>query len=487
MAPTNSMMCIPCLQNEVDITQDITRTAVVPYCNRCSRFCHSQKWLKAEFESRELMHICMKKIRGLNTVKILDANFLYTEHHSKRIKLKLTVQKEVAKQTILQQDVVTEFVVQYTQCEDCCQAFTTFNWAGQVQVRQATDHKRTFYYLEQCILQAQEYTKISNIKEVPNGLDFQFASLKNAQRFAAFVLSKIPGKKTESKQLVSHDANCNTYKHKFTTLIEVPPVCRDELVYLNKQAASVHCGGRAAFYLVQKVHANGFFLCNPETSEIHQVALVPYWKFPFKSIFKKKALQEFIVMEVQVDHVKTSKASKFKRKLNDQTDLYAYYVTLCRVDDLGTGREVTIRSHLGCQLTAGDQASGYDLRTLDQGEDYSDALGYSPDIILLRRTLKSGEDEAQAYNERMWTLKRLDIARQKKASEEADFEEFKNELMDDEDLRQNVAFYRNPSAQPGGPEAGVLHMLEALDLDEQEVPVGETLEENLVTMEGDDC
>lgn len=52
-------------------------------------------WLSAALESRELLAICLKRLKGLNKVHLVDAGFIWTEPHSKRVKVKLTVQKEV--------------------------------------------------------------------------------------------------------------------------------------------------------------------------------------------------------------------------------------------------------------------------------------------------------------------------------------------------------------------------------------------------------
>ena len=52
-------------------------------------------WLTCALESRELLSMCLKKLKGLNKVHLVDAGFVWTEPHSKRIKVKLTVQKEV--------------------------------------------------------------------------------------------------------------------------------------------------------------------------------------------------------------------------------------------------------------------------------------------------------------------------------------------------------------------------------------------------------
>ena len=53
-------------------------------------------------ESAELLAICLKTMKGLKRVKLLDAAFIWTEPHSRRIKVKITVQKEVQLNTLLQ-------------------------------------------------------------------------------------------------------------------------------------------------------------------------------------------------------------------------------------------------------------------------------------------------------------------------------------------------------------------------------------------------
>ena len=52
-------------------------------------------WVLCDLESRELLSICLRKIKGLKQVKLVDCGFIWTEPHSKRIKVKCTVTKEV--------------------------------------------------------------------------------------------------------------------------------------------------------------------------------------------------------------------------------------------------------------------------------------------------------------------------------------------------------------------------------------------------------
>ncbi|KAF0750577.1 hypothetical protein AaE_006662, partial [Aphanomyces astaci] len=95
-------MCAPCLSTEVDITDGISKECSLVQCNGCLRFQRSTGakgtsgiYAECPLESLDLMALCLKKIHGLNKdVKLIDASFIWTEPHSKRIKLKLTIRKE---------------------------------------------------------------------------------------------------------------------------------------------------------------------------------------------------------------------------------------------------------------------------------------------------------------------------------------------------------------------------------------------------------
>ena len=68
-------------------------------------------------------------------VKLVDACFVWTEPHSRRIKVKLTVQAEVMNGAILQQTFVVEYVVEPHMCMDCTRANTnTSVWTACAQV-----------------------------------------------------------------------------------------------------------------------------------------------------------------------------------------------------------------------------------------------------------------------------------------------------------------------------------------------------------------
>jgi NMD protein affecting ribosome stability and mRNA decay len=89
-------MCVDCIRTHVDISEGIPKQATLHWCKFCERYLQPPgQWLTCALESRELLALCLKKLKGLGKVRLVDAGFVWTEPHSKRVKVKLTIQKEV--------------------------------------------------------------------------------------------------------------------------------------------------------------------------------------------------------------------------------------------------------------------------------------------------------------------------------------------------------------------------------------------------------
>jgi len=70
--------------------------ASVSFCRNCERFLSPPtSWTLAKPESSELLAICLRKLKGLNKVRLTEAHFIWTEPHSKRLRVSMTIQKEV--------------------------------------------------------------------------------------------------------------------------------------------------------------------------------------------------------------------------------------------------------------------------------------------------------------------------------------------------------------------------------------------------------
>jgi len=222
-------MCDQCLQTQVDITEGIPKQVAIHHCRGCERFLRPP-WVAVQPESRELLSVCLRKIRGLNKVKLIDAGFIWTEPHSKRINVRLTIQKEVFSGVVLQQVFPVEFVVTNMFCEDCHANAASNTWKACVQVRQRVPHKRTILYLEQIILKHDAHSYALSITSQPDGIDFFFGERNHALRFISFLEGVIPLRTRSAKELVSADLKSNTMSYKFTYFAEIVPLCKHDLM-----------------------------------------------------------------------------------------------------------------------------------------------------------------------------------------------------------------------------------------------------------------
>jgi len=136
-----------------------------------------------------MMSLCLPKIKGLNkNIKIMDSCFIWTEPHSKRIKIKLTIQKEVLNRLQVQKSFVVDFTEDWIQCDECKKSFTPHHWVASCQVRQKVSHKQTFLLLEQIVIKHHMQTKTVGVKEYPEGIDFYFASVPHATMLKDFII-----------------------------------------------------------------------------------------------------------------------------------------------------------------------------------------------------------------------------------------------------------------------------------------------------------
>ena len=490
LTPANpAHMCVACLRSQVDVTEGIPKEIAISWCKGCGRYLHNNSWVTAPPESRELLSMLVRKVRGLSKVKLVDASFVWTEPHSKRLKLKLTVQKEVfgtgarvsapsdasgsssggggagsGTGAILQQSFIVEYVLENLYCPDCHKAQSPHTWVAQVQLRQrGVGHKRTLYYVEQLILKRGAHANVVSLKEVSDGLDFFFVNQSHAKRFTEFVTSVAPARVSHSKKLISHDDKSNIFGYKYSWLVEIAPICRDDLVLLPRGGKF----GQGGVFLCTKV-TSGLQFLDPLTLRRVDVSGVTYWSNPFRSICSAPRLQSYDVIDseqletVTDGYGRTTPTGGVRRGPEQQRRESRYCLadaTIVRSEDLGKDENTLIvRTHLGYLLKAGDLAYGYDLKnaTFDLEDDPAAAkvskraLDDLPDVLLVKKTFRRSR---RRRRQRIWTLQRLEreqndgqVNEAEQRKEEEDMEALMRELEENPDLRANVPLVRVPNA-----------------------------------------
>nr|XP_002735759.1 PREDICTED: 60S ribosomal export protein NMD3-like [Saccoglossus kowalevskii] len=465
-------MCVSCIRTQVDITEGIPKQGVIYFCKNCERYLQPpESWVVCTLESRELLSLCLKKLKGLNKVNLVDAGFIWTEPHSKRLKVKLTIQKEVLGGTVLQQVFVVEFMVHYQMCSDCHRVEAKDFWKACVQVRQKTTHKKTFFYLEQLILKHRAHTSTVNIKAHHDGLDFYYEGKQDARKLVEFLQTVVPCRYQTSQRLISHDTHNNTYNYKTTYSVEIVPICKDNIVCLPPKLAQ-SLGNIGQICLCQRV-SNLIHIIDPTSLQIADVTAPVYWRTPFNSLCELKNLTEYIVLQIEpiamkdMRHQKGQGAKSYKHILAD--------VWVARSQDLGINdAQFHTRTHLGHLLNPGDTVLGFDFLNANVNDQNFDKVKAErlPDVILVKKSY----DKQKRKLRRNWKLRQMskhsDALDDDKM--ERDYSEFLEDLEDDPEYRQHVNIYmdRNKSIpvessdDDDAPKISLQEMLEDLNISE---------------------
>ncbi|KZT37022.1 NMD3-domain-containing protein [Sistotremastrum suecicum HHB10207 ss-3] len=517
--PNSANLCIRCLRNSVDITEGIPKQASLAFCRNCDRFLSPpQTWTIAQPESRELLAICLKKLKGLNKVRLIDAGFIWTEPHSKRIKVKLTIQKEVFTSTVMQQVFQVEYLVQHGQCPDCAKLAAKNTWKALVQVRQKVPHKRTFLFLEQLILKHNAQKDTISVKEVKDGLDFFYAQRSHAIKMVEFLAGVVPVRTKSSEQLLSTDTHSNTANYKFTYSVEILPICKDDVACMPmKQAKSL--SNISPLTIATRV-GNSLHLLDPSTLQTADISAPVYWRNPFYSLASVSDLVEFTVLDIEpsgpvkgkwvLADAQVAMSGAFRSQKDDMD---------ADMDDGSTSQIFHTRTHLGAILQPGDTALGYHLTNANFNNDHFSSLPTSriPDIILVKKAYPNSRKKNKNRN---WRLK--SIAKeveegndgsgagrgvvghgggrnQKKVDE--DYEIFLRELEEDQEMRGAINLYKAGGAKPRRPKgqgameveeetpaqpAAVDHKMDEDDETGDEEDIGPSLDELLDDLHIDD-
>jgi nonsense-mediated mRNA decay protein 3 len=421
VSSTGTNICLDCLSKTVDITTGITREGVLERCEGCYRY-QRPPWTFAEHESKELMAICLKKIKGLNKVNLIDAKFIWTDPTTKHVKLSLTVQQEVMNNASIQQTFPVEFTITELQCNDCRIEDTHHTWRASVQVRQHADHKKTFLYLEQLIMKKNLDSIMHSIEEAPGGLDFNFKDKANALKLVEFMEGLVPIKLKSSSKHISTNEQVNTHAYKFIFSVEIPKVCQDDLVVLTPKLAGI-LGGCSKVLLCTKVASVIHFIDLKSMKPI-ELSGVQYFQHEneLQVLPSHGNLSEFMVFDVEALEPKNQNASSVGiHKVKTSR------ITIGRTSDW-TNFEV--KTHLGDSLGEGTTVLGYDLSNMNLTGLFEEIVqaGEMPEVVIVKKVYT--EEEKKKF----WNLHKADFQK----DGDKNYDDFLTELEFDPVLRTHM-------------------------------------------------
>ena len=485
--------CEACLKKSLNIKTCIPTEFELVYCKECHRFLRPP-YVKIERESADMMKLCLSRIKSYDKkIKIIDSNFIYTEPHSKVIKIKITIQKEIEK-NILSQDLIIEFKEKWNLCRDCQKLQTPHTWASCVQIRQRVPHKKTMLYLEQIILKNKMQKSSLYFEEANDGFDFFFSTRRAGEIFSNWIATVVPSKITYTKKYVSLSTSTFTY------LVDVANVAKYDLFLLDKESYK-KLGGIGPLLICTRLSSRTIFE-DPRTFNHLYLDGNTFFKYKFNKFCNSNQLTEFLILDVyeEIDYnfgninnnnnkneKKKKKGKKKKNKKNkdeddsedenkkeennnnineineeDSMSLSTNYekgikdkekkleedkehILKCRKtfikcirnnNEKDKGEIIEIKSHLAEVIKPGDIYLGYDLRTINLDSENSAYLEANinklPDVILARKKINVDVKDKK--------LKRLFEGKNKKENKEEknDMMEFFEEINDEKDLKDNI-------------------------------------------------
>ena len=436
--PNEANQCTTCLAQQFDLRQVLQgkngEPHIIHQCRQCRRFARTESvYEPCDFESPELLSICLKQIPALITSKngataskihIVDAIWVWTEPHSMRLKIRLTIRTEMMAVQI-QQRVLVEYHIHWKMCDNCNRQYTNRTWQALVQLRQKRDigaTRRGLAAMEMALRRNKDLrSKVLKIDACKNGLDFYFLTLPQAQSFAQFLAKLAPMKIKTTQKLVSTDVKSNTANIKYTLTCDVVPLTRDDLIIVHKHTHG-KLSGKLGLVIKQSSQVH-IIDASPTRQggamDILELSSEAYHKAGgdkgYTTLQTPERMVRFVVLDVELcdaDDTVTNDHDVYEGPASGVEKYAMADVLVARESDMGSNDlTYSVVSHMGHLIQPGDIVLGYDLESTSGGglsvssstgivdvEEIINSNVVLPDVVLVKKVKggggKADEDEA---------------------------------------------------------------------------------------------
>ncbi|KAJ1462693.1 hypothetical protein M885DRAFT_505721 [Pelagophyceae sp. CCMP2097] len=347
----DSVQCLTCTMADhdwrkplADHVRDHPKVLAVQICPKCllvRTSDHTSKkatWEPLPRESDALLGFLLRRIRSvllgkraLATVEglsralaggaltLADARFVWTEPHSRRLKVDVDIAHGCASLPSVRQRCTLEFVEENVTCDACLGAKKesrgrkmggdagTFGARVVIRVKRLDKGRggaRTLRSLEDALKGLRSFTDSSTGgRRHDAGFDVDFEVEQEASRFIAELKRigraplRVAGDYT--KKLITHDANSNISDFQKVKFVEVPPIDKFDVVLLDAPREGKK-GKKPRLALVLSVRATMRLLVLRDKSEL-EFGAEQYFRDPFEAIVSADAMVEFVVAKANLD------------------------------------------------------------------------------------------------------------------------------------------------------------------------------------------
>lgn len=305
------------LQRHIERYPKILSFCRCPLCERVltSEASKQERWEGLELESEQLLAFLLRRVKtallgkravsaieglsralGDGTLTLDDARFVWTEPHSRRVKLEVVVGHS-GEGGASKHKCELEFYEERRRCKSCLGESSTrgrkmgsgggdFNSKIQVRVK-GTGGKRTMRSLEDALKELGGAATAA--RRHAAGFDVEFASRQHAAKFLSELRrsGRAPLRVEQpTKKLVTHDEHTNAADWQRTTLVWVPPIDKHDVVVTGSSAFALVVGVRNTLRVVDLVTRNE-----------RDVTAEQYFKDPFEAVMSTTDLADFEVLD----------------------------------------------------------------------------------------------------------------------------------------------------------------------------------------------
>jgi nonsense-mediated mRNA decay protein 3 len=423
IAPNPANQCSVCLAQQVSLQADLQRgPGGAPHntlyqCRECRRYKLNDKhYMSCEPESPQLLALCLQQVNGLKSGKLhlVDSQWVWTEPHSMRFKLRLTV-RAVVESTTIEQRCLVELHCKFTPCPDCEKQYKNRTWGALVQIRQRRPDgsgKSGLAVLEMALAKNANVRKhVLRMDTKQDGFDFYLLGLSQAQALAQYLQRILPIKISTSPKMVSEDKTNNVANMKYSVVCNVVPICKHDLIVIDKAIAKgVKFTGRLALVTSVKKSIHFIDASMSATGSLaqYEMDMGPdnYYKYEKNILVYQSSnrLLPFVVLDVEMIEKGNNEAADAVG--GDTASVNTAYskhtlaqVQVVRQSDLGVESDPAVFdcvTHIGHLLNAGDVVYGYDVARsmLSTNIDWQAGLQahYNiPDVVLVYKSNARGD------------------------------------------------------------------------------------------------
>lgn len=434
--PNDANQCAACLAQGFDLQAHLQKGpggvdhCTVHQCRQCRRFEKKPGYYEyAEPESPELLAICLKQIPAINSsaatspkLHLVDASWIWTEPHSMRFRLLLTVRTELSR-VLLEQRCRVELHCAFQLCPACNREASKRTWHAVVQVRQKGrdgDHRPGVTRIEQALGRNKDLRQhVLRLDSGKNGLDFYFLHLSQAQSFVHTLQRLAPMRVHTTSRQVSTNVQNHTAHTRHTLTCDLLPIWRHDLIWIPPRRSSSssgqnhYLGGR--LWLVEAVGEASVTWVDAAAVAPHstvrriQVSATAYAQQcgdVVRIVLTPQRWHTYTVLDVDDDDgarnhsvEQQQPSEKGENITNSKKELPTTTVDVHIVSESGTQHTVT--SHVGHGLAAGDTVYGYDLAgsTLEWKESDFVRHYVVPDIVLVKKMTDRDAEKKQQQEE----------------------------------------------------------------------------------------